>query len=188
MASLGKFIKARILTIIFTAAIVSFLIYAGVRTERHISSHAFCVSCHSMSYPEAETKKSTHYGRLGVNPTCKDCHLPPAFFKRVLAHLADGPKDFLGEYKYDLGTKEKFNALRAEFAHSARITLKKRDSSPCRACHKDPWPTSEYGQSKHKLLREGKATCIDCHQNLVHEWVPEEDLNKGLIEGKIVPR
>ncbi|MBI5561399.1 MAG: NapC/NirT family cytochrome c [Deltaproteobacteria bacterium] len=188
MARLRRFIRERIGTVIVTAVIVSALIFAGVRAERHISSYEFCVSCHSMSYPNAETKKSSHYARLGVNPTCKDCHLPPDFFKRIMAHLVDGPKDFVGEYRYDLGTKEDFGKHRAAFAHTARITLKKRDSSPCRACHKDPWPASEYGQSKHRLLREGKATCIDCHQNLVHEWVPEEDLDKGIKEGRIVPR
>ena len=188
MGMLHRFVKERFWTVIITAAVVCILIIIGVRGESHISSYNFCVSCHSMSYPDAETKKSSHYGRLGINPTCKDCHLSPAFFDRVLAHLVDGPKDSLGEFRYDLNTKEKFDAHRAEFAHTARMTLKKRDSSPCRQCHKDPWPASEYGQSKHKLLREGKATCIDCHQNLVHQYVPEEDLDKGLIEGKIVLR
>jgi len=188
MGMLRRFVRERIWTVVITAAIVCILIVVMVQGDRHISSYEFCVSCHSMSYPDAETRKSGHYGRLGVNPTCKDCHLPPTFFKRVLAHIVDGPKDFIGEFRYDLSTKEKFDEHRAEFAHTARMTLKRRNSSPCRHCHKDPWPASEYGQSKHKLLREGKATCIDCHQNLVHEGVPEEDLDKGMKEGKIVLR
>ena len=30
------------------------------------------------------------------------------------------------------------------------------------------------------------ATCIDCHQNLVHKKVPEHDLNASLAQGKMV--
>ncbi len=30
------------------------------------------------------------------------------------------------------------------------------------------------------------ATCIDCHQNLVHEEVPMTDLNASLAAGKMV--
>ena len=29
-------------------------------------------------------------------------------------------------------------------------------------------------------------SCIDCHQNLVHEEVPEEDIVEGMKQGKIV--
>jgi len=30
------------------------------------------------------------------------------------------------------------------------------------------------------------ATCIDCHQNLVHKKVPESDLNASLFQGVMV--
>jgi hypothetical protein len=30
------------------------------------------------------------------------------------------------------------------------------------------------------------ATCIDCHQNLVHKKVPEHDLNASLAQGRPV--
>jgi hypothetical protein len=30
------------------------------------------------------------------------------------------------------------------------------------------------------------ATCIDCHQNLVHKKVPENDLNASLAQGQPV--
>jgi hypothetical protein len=32
------------------------------------------------------------------------------------------------------------------------------------------------------------ATCIDCHQNLVHKKVPEHDLNASLAQGQPVAK
>ena len=53
-------------------------------------------------------------------------------------------------------------------------------------CHKSVKPSSEDAEKKHKKMQTEGLTCIDCHQNLVHDEVPEEDLVKGMKEGKIV--
>jgi len=64
---------------------------------------------------------------------------------------------------------------------------RKWNSSPCTyMCHRDPQPTSEDAEREHKKMKTEGATCIDCHQNLVHEEVPEEDLVQGKKEGRIV--
>ncbi|MBK9306775.1 MAG: NapC/NirT family cytochrome c [Nitrospira sp.] len=44
--------------------------------EHALSRTEFCVSCHSQTYPYEELKKSSHYGALGADPGCKDCHVP----------------------------------------------------------------------------------------------------------------
>ncbi|MEK6792078.1 MAG: NapC/NirT family cytochrome c [Deltaproteobacteria bacterium] len=183
---LKSFIKDRLLLVVATSAATLVFVWAVVSVERHISSYPFCVSCHSMTFPDAETRKSRHYGALGSNPECQDCHLPPEFLQRIKAHVFDGLKDSYGHFTMDLSTLEKFDSNRAELAHTARIRLKKSDSAPCRVCHKDPRPDTEYGLGKHRLMEAGRYTCIDCHQNLVHKAVPEEDLTKGMAQGRIV--
>ena len=47
--------------------------------EAAISRTEFCVSCHSETYPYEELKKSSHWGALGADPGCKDCHVPQGF-------------------------------------------------------------------------------------------------------------
>ncbi len=44
--------------------------------EAAVSRTEFCISCHSESYPYEELKKSSHWGALGADPGCKDCHAP----------------------------------------------------------------------------------------------------------------
>jgi cytochrome c-type protein NapC len=71
-------------------------------------------------------------------------------------------------------------------AHDARMNLKKWDSVTCRDCHRDPNPPGADAQEAHKKLKTEGATCIDCHQNLVHEEVAKTDLNASLAAGKMV--
>ena len=71
-------------------------------------------------------------------------------------------------------------------AHDARMNLKKWDSVTCRTCHVDPDPPGEDAQAAHLKMETEGATCIDCHQNLVHEDAPETDLNASLAQGKLV--
>jgi len=139
-----------------------------------------------MSYNYEELKESSHFGALGVNPRCEDCHLPPQFLKRVESHIVDGTRALIGELKHDLSTVENFDKYRAEYAHNARINIKKWDSSPCRTCHKAVKPSSDEAEKEHKKMETENKTCIDCHQNLVHAEVPEEDLDMGIAQGKMV--
>ncbi len=172
-----------ILASVVVTVVVIFGVWGG---ERFLSSTTFCLSCHSMSYPAEELKESGHYGPLGVNPECQDCHLPPSFIKRVESHIIDGTRAIIGELTKDLSTKEKFDEYRLEFAHNARMNLKKWDSASCRRCHKKPMPPTEEAAAEHKKMETEGKTCIDCHQNLVHEEVPEEDLDQAMKLGKIV--
>lgn len=172
--------------IIITALVTIIGVFAFHKAEQFIDRTEFCVSCHSMSYNLAELKESTHYGALGVNPKCTDCHVPDHLVGEFQAHVIDGVRSILGELRLDLSTIEKFDEHRPEMAHNARMRLKQWDSSPCRRCHKNPQPSSDSAMAAHKKMETEGATCIDCHQNLVHKAVPEEDLNEGFKQGKIV--
>lgn len=157
--------------------------------EAALSTEEFCTSCHSMTYPQSELKQSSHYGALGINPTCKDCHIPQGienFHLAVMTHAVDGARELWLEMVNDYSTLEKFNERRGEMAHDARMNLKKWDSITCRTCHKKPAPPGESAQAEHKKMETEGATCIDCHQNLVHEEAPETDLNASLAQGKLV--
>jgi nitrate/TMAO reductase-like tetraheme cytochrome c subunit len=157
--------------------------------EAAVSTDAFCTSCHSMTYPAAELKKSSHYGALGANPGCKDCHIPQGFENFHLAlytHAVDGARELYLEFAEDYSTLEKFNERRLIMAHDARMNLKKWDSVTCRECHKDPQPPGGDAKAAHKKMETEGATCIDCHQNLVHKSVAETDLNASRTQKKLV--
>lgn len=159
--------------------------------EAAVSTTEFCVSCHSMSYPAEELKKSSHYGALGVNPGCKDCHIPQGlanFHLAIATHVVDGARELILEFKNDYSDIKKFDARRPEMAHDARMNLKRWDSVTCRACHKDPQPPGADARAAHDKMRTQKATCIDCHQNLVHKEVPETDLDTSLAQGRRIEK
>jgi len=183
-------LAARYWKVVAVTAVVTFILTIGTMgMESAFSSNKFCLSCHSMSYPYEELKESTHfsYSAIGSEPECQDCHLPHNFFLRVESHIVDGMRGLVGELTHDLSTKEAFDEYRAEYAHNARMNLRKWNSSPCTyMCHRNPQPSSEEAEREHKKMKTEGATCIDCHQNLVHEEVPEEDLVKGMREGRIV--
>ena len=179
--SIGTLLTGALLGIVLVA-----VVFGG---EAALSTEEFCTSCHSMTYPQAELKQSTHYGALGVNPGCKDCHIPQGienFHLAVATHAIDGARELYLELVNDYSTLEKFNERRLEMAHDARMNLKKWDSITCRTCHKKPAPPGESAQAEHKKMETEGATCIDCRQNLVHEEVPMTDLNASIAQGKLV--
>ncbi len=90
------------------------LVFGG---EHALSRTEFCVSCHSQTYPYEELKKSSHYGALGADPGCKDCHVPQGlgnFHLALWTHMYDGTRAVLAEMKYDYSTIEKFNERRPD--------------------------------------------------------------------------
>lgn len=167
----------------FFALIV--IVFGG---EAALSTTTFCTSCHSMSYPYKELKTSAHYGSYGIEPQCKDCHIPQGlanFHLAVATHVVDGARELYLEAMHDYSTLEKFNERRQEMAYHARLNIKGWDSMTCRRCHENPQPVAKSGQKAHKKLAQG-WTCIDCHQNLVHAKVEFTDLNASLKKGKMV--
>lgn len=179
--SIGTLLVGGLLGILLVA-----VVFGG---EAALSTEEFCTSCHSMTYPQEELRQSTHYGALGVNPGCKDCHIPQGienFHLAVATHVIDGARELYLELVNDYSTLEKFNERRLEMAHDARMNLKKWDSVTCRTCHKKPAPPGDDAQAAHKKMETEGATCIDCHQNLVHEETPMTDLNASLAAGKLV--
>ncbi len=168
-------------------AVVSIVVIFG--GEAALSTTTFCVSCHSQTYPYEELKKSSHYGALGSDPGCKDCHIPQGlrnFHQALWAHFYDGPQELFAEIIHDYSTIEKFNERRLGMAYYARMNMKKEDSVTCRDCHQNTRPPGKSAKAAHKKMETEGATCIDCHQNLVHKKVPEMDLTASLAQGIMV--
>lgn len=191
MGSLLRRLWAQKVPILFGATGMLILVVAVLTGEAAVSTTSFCTSCHSMSYPAEELQKSRHFGSLGVNPGCKNCHIPQGLSNLRLAvwsHLTDGARDLIAELTHDYSTKKKFNERRLEMAHTARLGMKALDSLTCRTCHQNPRPLVESGKAAHEKMATEGATCIDCHQNLVHREVDETDLDASLAQGKMVLR
>jgi nitrate/TMAO reductase-like tetraheme cytochrome c subunit len=170
------------------AALAIVLVLGG---EAALSSAPFCLSCHSMSYPAEELRRSTHYGALGADPQCKQCHVPQGlenFHLALQTHLVDGTRELYLELTNDYSDRAKFDARRLEMAHHARMNLKRWDSVTCRDCHREPRPPGASARREHERMATEGKTCIDCHQNLVHKEVEETDLGASLRQGTLVLR
>ncbi len=187
---LTKAIKKHWAVVLYTTTgilVLTIVVFGG---EAALSTTAFCTSCHSMSYPAKELQKSDHYGPMGADPACKDCHIPQGlgnFHLALQTHLVDGARELYLEFTEDYSDVKKFNKRRLEMAHYARMNLKRWDSVTCRRCHSNPRPSGE-AKMEHKKMQSQGATCIDCHQNLVHKEVDETDLDESLKQGQMVIR
>ncbi|MBI5233096.1 MAG: NapC/NirT family cytochrome c [Deltaproteobacteria bacterium] len=145
----------------------------------------YCTSCHTMEYPYAEFKKSTHYeSRSGVSPKCVDCHIPPdSGFTGKLGQIL---KD---TFSKNSNVDEKaWKEMRPKLAKVVREKLLETDSAACRRCHVREAIVSKKApvMRAHTKIETQKKTCIDCHYNLVHAEVPwgDEDEDEGEAEVK----
>lgn len=184
-----RYFRERGGALLLGAAAAVGLAIAVVGGEAALSTTQFCTSCHSMSYPAEELRKSAHYGALGRDPGCRDCHIPQGLRNLHLAlatHVVNGARDLLREFQHDYSDVGKFNARRLEMAQIARLQLKAWDSLTCRSCHENPRPPGKDAQAAHRTMGTRKTTCVDCHQNLVHKSVPETDLDASIAQGKMV--
>lgn len=190
ITKIWHFIRSNFIALLTGAGSMAVLIIVVFGGEAALSSMPLCVGCHSMTYAAEELKKSTHYrGGMGFQTECKECHVPQGVSNFLLAietHIFDGTRAIYRELIDDYSTKKKFNKHRLRMAHKARMILKGWDSLTCRACHKNSIPAGKAAKKAHKKMETEGATCIDCHQNLVHREVQESDLDASLREGKMV--
>jgi nitrate/TMAO reductase-like tetraheme cytochrome c subunit len=155
-----------------------------IEFDHFTSSNVFCTTCHSMTYAEDVYQQSSHYNSAsGVRASCGDCHVSEGVFAATWDHAVGG-KDLLKQLKgqllgpnYDDPVLNLLHLPEAAFA--ARQWFRDRDSATCKRCH-----TMEAIQGKrggtaaiHQEETGGK-TCIDCHYNLVHRPVPDEQTFK----------
>lgn len=157
------------------------IMWGGLNTGMEYTNHTeFCISCHTMSQPYEELKKTVHYSnRSGTPIGCPDCHVAsskePWDYARKLTMKVFAAKDVIGEITGVIDTPEKFEAHRLEMAKRVWKKMKAADSKECRNCHKfDRMDTSkqkERSVTKHEGAVEDGKTCIDCHKGIAHKAV-----------------
>jgi cytochrome c-type protein NapC len=140
----------------------------------------FCTSCHEMTIPYEELKKTVHYkNRSGTTVNCSDCHVassktPTDYLYKSLQKLF-AARDIVGHITKVVDTPEKFEAHRLEMAKRVWERMKSRDSKECRNCHSfatmDPDKQKSRSQIKHEEAQEDKITCIECHKGIAHKAV-----------------
>jgi trimethylamine-N-oxide reductase cytochrome c-type subunit TorC len=152
-------------------------IVVSIEVNRATSTDAFCTSCHSMAQLATDPLylRAPHQANsAGVHPTCADCHIPRTnWFVETFAHARSGIADTIAEYTNNFSDPRIWQARRGELAQSVRAKMHAQDSVTCRSCHDAAaiQPKSESGRAAHALLRQGTATCVDCHSN-VHGRTP----------------
>ena len=137
----------------------------------------FCISCHEMKENNfVEYSKTVHAGnRTGVKAVCSDCHVPHEF-PDVLFRKINAVSDIYHHILGTVDTPEKFNAHRLELAKRVWLRMESTDSRECRNCHDinamQPDLQGKVAQREHQKVRDGKATCIDCHYGIAHKEPP----------------
>jgi cytochrome c-type protein NapC len=188
--------KCSMLRMIVVGVLGGILIWGGLNMGMEYTNRSeFCTSCHEMTIPYEELKKTVHYkNRSGTTVQCADCHVASSktptdyMFKSFQKLMA--ARDVIGHIKGTVDTPEKFEAYRLTMAQRVWERMKERDSKECRNCHNfatmDPEKQKDRSVVKHEGAIEDGKTCIDCHKGIAHKPVHqllEENQSAAKTEG-----
>jgi len=157
--------------------LIAFLVGIGftgsfVAGLKYAETDKFCTSCHEMSTPFQEYTHSVHYkNEFGIQASCGNCHVPPAFFPGLLRHI-QAYAEVWGHMRGELDTPAKYESHRLQLAQKIWKELTANDSAECRSCHtpdamafaKQP----PMAASAHQSMATSGMTCIDCHTGVAH--------------------
>jgi cytochrome c-type protein NapC len=159
--------------------------FASYMTAVDYTNHLeFCAyTCHEMSFPFEEYKKSKHYqNEFGVRAGCPDCHVIhnawPKTFMAKLAATGELYTHFFGRMSGDADKQKVFEEDRLKLAQDVWAHFKANDSRECRNCHS--WDAmalaaqSTRAQGQHDFAQKKKMTCIDCHKGITHKPVHQQ--------------
>ena len=135
-------------------------------------TNAFCTSCHEMRQPFDELTHSLHhFNEFGLQASCGNCHVPPAFLPGLMRHI-EASTEVWGHLTGKLSTPARYEAHRLELAQKIWAELKANDSAECRGCHTpalmDLSKQPPMAADAHSALATSGMTCIDCHKGVAH--------------------
>ena len=183
--------KCSMLRMIVVGVLGGIIIWGGLNMGMEYTNRSdFCMSCHEMTIPFEELKKTVHYkNRSGTTVQCADCHVASSktptdyIFKSFQKIVA--ARDVIGHIKGTLETPEKYEEHRLIMAQRVWERMKERDSKECRNCHDfktmDPEKQKDRSVVKHEGAVQDGKTCIDCHKGIAHKPVHH------LLEGGQAP-
>lgn len=173
--------KWSMMIMLIIGCIGGILIWGALNTGMEWTNRTeFCISCHEMTIPAEELKKTVHYkNRSGTTVSCADCHIAgsksPGDYGRKFEAKIMAARDVIGKITGVVDTPEKFEAHRLVMAKRVWARMKEADSRECRNCHKfetmDPAKQKDRSVVKHEGAVEDGKTCIDCHKGIAHKSV-----------------
>ena len=173
--------KWSMLSILIVGLLGGIAVWGALNTGMEYTNRTeFCVSCHEMTIPGEELKKTVHYkNRSGTTVACADCHVAssknPYDYGRKFESKIMAARDVLGKITGVVDTPEKFEVHRLTMAKRVWQRMKDSDSRECRNCHKfetmDPDKQKDRSVVKHEGAIEDGKTCIDCHKGIAHKSV-----------------
>jgi len=142
-------------------------------TISYTNTLEFCTSCHTMSIPLEEYKKSPHYrNSVGIRAECPDCHVPHDYPDVLIAKVM-AAKDVYHEILGTIDTPEKFETHRLKMAKRVWDKMDANQSKECRSCHDfESMIVEDHGRRarrKHKEAIQEGGHCIQCHKGVAHE-------------------
>lgn len=179
--------KCSMLRMIVVGVLGGIMIWGGLNMGMEYTNRSeFCTSCHEMTIPYEELKKTAHFkNRSGTTVQCADCHVASSktptdyMFKSFQKIMA--ARDIIGHIKGTVDTPEKYEAHRLVMAQRVWERMKERDSKECRNCHlfetMDPEKQKDRSVVKHEGAIEDGKTCIDCHKGVSHKLPAGVDKN-----------
>src|SRR3989338_3531562 len=105
-------------------------IWGGLNTGMEWTNRSeFCTSCHEMTIPYEELKKTVHYkNRSGTTVQCADCHVAssktPADYMYKSVQKLMAARDVIGHIQGTVDTPEKFEAYRLTMAKRVWYRMK----------------------------------------------------------------
>lgn len=173
--------KCSMLRMITIGVLGGIIIWGGLNTGMEWTNRTeFCVSCHEMTIPYEELKKTVHYtNRSGTTVHCADCHVAssknPIDYARKATMKLMAARDVVGHILGTIDTPEKYEALRLTMAKRVWAKMEKADSKECRNCHDfktmDTSKQKDRSVVKHEGAIEDGKTCIECHKGIAHKPV-----------------
>ncbi len=144
------------------------------------SSDEFCLVCHERDIGLEMAGRVHNDNHIGSRVGCAECHLPRAFWPKVIAKAKAGSKDVYHHILGTIDTPEKFEAHRMRMATVTWAAMNENDSRECRFCHNQAkWDRAQQSEKARRYhapaLASGK-TCINCHKGIAHK------LPKGIGE------
>ncbi len=180
-ARLRKPPRCSMLRMIFVGTLVGICVWGLLNMGMEWTNRTeFCLSCHEMSIPAEELKKTVHYkNRSGTTVSCADCHVAssknPVDYARKATMKVMAARDVVGKITGVVDTPEKFEAHRLSMAKRVWERMKETDSKECRNCHNfmtmDTEKQKDRSVVKHEGAIEDGKTCIDCHKGIAHKSV-----------------
>jgi nitrate/TMAO reductase-like tetraheme cytochrome c subunit len=136
-----------------------------------------------MTWVNAAYRRGPHYtNSVGVRATCGDCHIPydaghanAIEYVQLLLFKADrGARDFWGEAKKTIATKEEWEKRLPALRNTFQTYLTQHNYITCRGCHSLQsfgGPRSHMKLVIHQgMVKADSYDCLQCHANIGHVY------------------